>query len=133
MKAVVFEEHGGPEKLIYKDVPSPRIGPDEVRIRVKSCALNHLDIWIRQGIPAYSINLPHISGCDISGIIEERGAAVKNFFPGDRVLISPGLSCFECSMCLSGNDNLCQKYSIIGAGPDGGCPTGGGGKITTHY
>ncbi|HEX9758936.1 MAG TPA: zinc-binding dehydrogenase [Nitrospiria bacterium] len=120
MKAVVFEEHGGPDRLIYKDVPSPRMGSGEVLIRVKACALNHLDIWVRQGIPAYQITLPHISGCDISGVIEEVGGSVQGFSIGDRVLISPGQSCFECPMCFSGNDNLCQSYSIIGAGSDGG-------------
>jgi len=120
MKAVVFEEHGGPDRLISKDVPSPKFGNDDVLIKVKACALNHLDIWVRQGIPAYKINLPHISGCDISGTVEETGSSVKNFSIGDRVLISPGQSCFECPMCLSGNDNLCQTYSIIGAGSDGG-------------
>ena len=67
MKAVTFHKHGGPEELTYEDVAIPQIGPDEILVRVKACALNHLDIWIRQGIPSYTISLPHISGCDVSG------------------------------------------------------------------
>ena len=62
MKAVLFREHGGPEKLSYEDLPMPQVGPQDVLIRVKACALNHLDIWIRQGIPAYPIPFPHVSG-----------------------------------------------------------------------
>ena len=69
MKAVVFHQHGGPEQLRFEEVEPPRIQPDEVLVRVKACALNHLDIWIRQGIPAYQIPLPHISGCDVAGVV----------------------------------------------------------------
>ncbi len=120
MKAVVFHEHGGPERLIYKDVSPPEIGADEVLVRVKACALNHLDIWVREGIPAYKTRLPHISGCDIVGVVEDKGTAASGIATGERVLISPGLSCFRCEMCLAGQDNLCLNYTIIGAGPDGG-------------
>ena len=70
MKASIFREFGGPEKLVYEDVSVPSIGRDEVLVRVRACALNHLDIWVRQGIPAYKLILPHISGCDISGVVE---------------------------------------------------------------
>ena len=60
MKAVLFHQHGGPDKLSYEDLPTPTIGPDEVLVKVKACALNHLDIWIRQGNPAYPMPLPQI-------------------------------------------------------------------------
>lgn len=120
MKAVIFHEFGGPDKLIYEDVAEPTIGKDEVLVRVKACSINHLDIWVRGGIPAYKISLPHISGCDVSGIVEKIGEDVLNINIGDRVIIAPGLSCFKCNYCLSGHDNLCLSYRIMGAGTDGG-------------
>jgi NADPH:quinone reductase-like Zn-dependent oxidoreductase len=120
MKAVVFHEFGGSDKLIYEDVPVPVIGRDEVLVRVKACSINHLDIWVRGGIPAYKTSLPHISGCDTAGTVEKTGEDVLNINIGDRVIIAPGLSCFKCSYCLSGYDNLCSSYRIIGAGTDGG-------------
>lgn len=119
MKAVIFRGHGGPEKLEFTDVEDPRPGPDEVLVRVRSCALNHLDIWVRQGIPAYKIALPHISGCDVSGEVISAPPS-SGLTAGARVMISPGLSCFKCAMCLAGHDNLCDSYAILGAGVDGG-------------
>ncbi|MBI4400920.1 MAG: zinc-binding dehydrogenase [Nitrospirae bacterium] len=120
MKAVVFHQHGGPERLRYEDVEPPRISPHEALIRVKACALNHLDIWIRQGIPSYQIPLPHISGCDVAGVLEEVGQEVAGFAVGDRVFASPGLSCWRCEMCLAGRDNLCPSFKILGAQVNGG-------------
>lgn len=120
MKAVVFHKHGGPEELRYEEVERPRIAADEVLIRVKACALNHLDIWVRQGIPGYQIPLPHISGCDVSGVVEDVGGAVAGLAAGDRVFISPGLSCWRCDMCLAGRDNMCPQYRLVGAQVDGG-------------
>jgi 2-desacetyl-2-hydroxyethyl bacteriochlorophyllide A dehydrogenase len=120
MKAVVFHEHGGPERLTFEDVPRPKIGPHEVLVRVKACALNHLDIWVRQGIPAYRIALPHISGCDVAGVIEEVGGEVVDRKPGERVFLSPGVSCWRCEFCLAGRDNQCVSYKILGAHVDGG-------------
>ena len=122
MKAAIFREFGGPEKLIYEDVPVPSIGHDEVLIRVKACSINHLDIWIRQGIPAYRLTLPHISGCDIAGIVEAIGQDIDHSVirVGERVILAPGLSCFRCANCLAGMDNLCESYRIIGAQVDGG-------------
>jgi 2-desacetyl-2-hydroxyethyl bacteriochlorophyllide A dehydrogenase len=120
MKAVVFHEHGGPEKLQYEDRPEPQIKPDEVLVRVKACALNHLDIWIRQGIPAYQIPLPHISGCDVAGQIERVGNEVKDVKIGQKVFVSPGLSCGTCEECKAGRDNLCPTFGVLGAKTDGG-------------
>lgn len=120
MKAVIFEQHGGPEQLKLAEVPRPACDPDGVLVRVKACALNHLDIWIRQGIPSYAIPLPHISGCDVSGLVEEVGARVTGMTPGTRVAVSPGLSCWRCEFCLAGRDNLCPSYKILGAQVDGG-------------
>jgi NADPH:quinone reductase-like Zn-dependent oxidoreductase len=120
MKAVIFKQHGRPEQLVYEDVPNPVIGPDEVLIRVKACALNHLDIWIRQGSPAYQVSLPHISGSDISGIVEAVGNHVDGVQVGERVFVSPGVSCWRCEFCLAGRDNMCRSYSLLGAKMWGG-------------
>ncbi len=120
MKAVVFHEHGGPEKLRYEDRPDPKIEQNEVLVRVKACALNHLDIWIRQGVPGYPLSLPHISGCDVAGVVEQVGTEVATLAVGDRVYVSPGLSCWQCKWCRSGRDNLCVSFKILGAQVDGG-------------
>ncbi len=120
MKAVRFHDFGGPEFLRYEDAPKPSAGPQEVIVRVEACALNHLDLWIALGIPAYPLQLPHIPGCDVSGVVESLGEQVSGLALGDRVFIAPGLSCFRCEKCLSGADHLCENYQIVGAGPDGG-------------
>ena len=120
MKAVVFRRHGGPEVLEYVDAPDPVVGPHEVLVRVKACALNHLDLWIRQGIPAYRLRLPHISGADIAGTIERLGAEVTGRRVGERVVLVPGMSCQRCEFCLKNEDSLCPSYQIRGAATDGG-------------
>jgi 2-desacetyl-2-hydroxyethyl bacteriochlorophyllide A dehydrogenase len=120
MKAVVFHEHGGPEKLKYEDRPDPQIKPDEVLVRVKACALNHLDIWVREGIPSYQIALPHISGSDVAGQIERVGSHVKSVKVGQKVFVSPGLNCGNCDECNVGYDNLCPSFGVLGAKTDGG-------------
>ena len=121
MNAVTFHQHGGPEQLLYEDVPVPVPQAGEVLVRVRACALNHLDIWIRQGIPNYPITLPHISGCDVSGVVERIGEAVQSPFSiGQPVVVSPGISCWQCECCLAGRDNFCPTYRLVGAQVDGG-------------
>lgn len=120
MKAVLFREHGGPEKLVYEDIPKPTAGPQEVVVRVKACALNHLDVWIRQGNPAYPMPLPHVSGSDIAGVVEEVGGQVEGVKVGDRVFVSPGVSCWSCEQCLADRDNMCRSYGLVGAMTYGG-------------
>lgn len=120
MKSIYIKEHGGPDKLIYGDRPMPKMGPSEVVIKVKACALNHLDIWVRMGIPGLAIPLPHILGCDVAGVVEKAGAAAKNIRPGERVMVAPGLSCGRCDNCMAGEDHLCAKFDILGQGRDGG-------------
>ncbi|HSV89922.1 MAG TPA: zinc-binding dehydrogenase [Nitrospiraceae bacterium] len=115
MKAVLFREHGGPEVLSYEDLPEPTIGPEDVRVRVKACALNHLDIWIRQGNPAYPMTLPHVPGSDAAGIVEQVDGHVDSVTVGQRVFVSPGISCWKCDQCLAGRDNLCRSYGLVGA------------------
>lgn len=120
MKAVVFREHGGVDKLRYEDVPRPGIDEAEVLVKVRACALNHLDIWGRIGLPGVTIPMPHISGSDIAGEVAEVGSLVSRAKAGDRVLIAPGISCGICEHCVSGQDNLCAEYKIIGYLTDGG-------------
>ncbi|SPP66566.1 zinc-binding dehydrogenase [Nitrospira lenta] len=120
MKAVLFRAHGGPDKLVYEELPTPTIGPDEVLVKVKACALNHLDIWIRQGNPAYPMPMPHVSGSDVAGIVEQVGAQADLVTVGQRVFISPGISCWKCAQCLAGRDNFCRSYSLLGAMMHGG-------------
>lgn len=120
MKAVVLQEFGAVDKLCYIDFPTPETMPDEVLVRVKACSVNHLDIWIRNGIKAYNTRLPHILGADIAGSIEAVGAEVSTVSVGENVVVFPGVSCFSCLPCYEGNDNLCRSYSIMGAGRHGG-------------
>src|SRR5713101_965985 len=119
MKAVRFHEFGGTEVLRYEEAPTPTIGTREVLVNLKAAALNHLDVWIRSGARERGIPLPHIPGSDGAGIISEVGNEVQNFKPGDRVVISPGLSCGTCENCSSGRDNLCREYRVLGVKEDG--------------
>ncbi|HKP00656.1 MAG TPA: zinc-binding dehydrogenase [Nitrospiraceae bacterium] len=120
MKAVIFREHGGTHKLSYEDFPDPMIGPEDVLVRVKACALNHLDIWTREGNPAYPLVLPHIVGSDVAGTVDQIGSHVEGFTAGQRVCVSPGLSCWRCNACLAGRDNFCRSYGLLGAVVHGG-------------
>ena len=120
MKAAIFRQHGGPEVLEYAAVPDPQIRPNEVLIEVKACALNHLDIFVRGGMPGIEIPLPHILGNDIAGVVREVGELVTWAKPGDEVIVNPGVSCGHCEACLSGQDNLCREYDIMGYRRDGG-------------
>ena len=120
MKAAIFRQHGGPEVLEYADVPEPQIRANEVLVEVKACALNHLDIWARKGLPGIEIPLPHILGNDVAGVVREAGELVTWVKAGDEVMVQPGVSCGHCEACLSGNDNFCRDYDIIGYRRDGG-------------
>jgi NADPH:quinone reductase-like Zn-dependent oxidoreductase len=120
MKAVLFRSHGGPEVLEYVDAPDPSPGPGELLIRVKACAVNHVDLWIRQGVPAYRIRLPHICGADVAGTVERAGPGVGAWQPGDRVVLTPGLSCGQCDWCRRSQDPLCPSFGIRGAAVPGG-------------
>jgi NADPH:quinone reductase-like Zn-dependent oxidoreductase len=120
MKAVVFRQHGGPEVLEYAERPDPSIKANEVLVAVKACALNHLDVWARGGLPGIQIPLPHILGNDIAGVVREVGELVTWVKPGDEVMLHPGVSCGHCIECLSGRDNLCRDYAILGYLRDGG-------------
>jgi NADPH:quinone reductase-like Zn-dependent oxidoreductase len=122
MRAVVLREHGGPEVLKRESIDVPEPGPGEVRVAVKAVALNHLDIWVRRGGPAFHLEYPHRLGSDIAGVIDVfgPGAAPGALAVGDRVVVNPGLSCGRCQPCLSGADNLCPEYRLLGENTQGG-------------
>lgn len=112
MKAIRFHEYGGPEVLRYEDAPEPEIGPGEALVRVRACALNHLDLWQRKGLRRVTLPMPHISGADIAGeVVAIDGSDIP---PGRRVMVQPGLSCGRCAACLSGQDNRCAQYDLLG-------------------
>src|SRR5436305_510136 len=111
MRAILIPRHGGPDVLELGDVPRPEPGPNDVLVRVRACALNHLDLWSRKGIPGIQFPLPVIPGSDIAGEIAEVGSAVQRVRVGDKVVLSPGVSCGQCQACSAGNDNYCRWYT----------------------
>ena len=112
MKAVRFHQHGGPDVLCYEDAPDPDLAPGEVLVRVRACALNHLDLWGRRGLPGIRIPMPHITGSDVAGDVVSSAAA--DVPVGRRVMLQPGVSCGRCLACLSGRDNECPRYEVLG-------------------
>ena len=120
MKAGVFFEHGNVDKIqVINDFPVPAISPTEVLVKIKAAGLNHLDIWVRMGAGAYQTPMPHIGGCEGSGIVEQVGEFVTQFNPGDEVIISPGQPCFTCEYCRSGEESTCSNWKIFGAHTQG--------------
>ena len=120
MRAALFRQHGGPEVMELADVPEPMPGPGEVQVQVRAAALNHIDLWMRRGLPAMKIALPHIPGGDVCGVISARGAGVQDVNEGDRVVLNPGLTCGRCRECLGGRDNLCAAFRMLGEHTQGG-------------
>jgi NADPH:quinone reductase-like Zn-dependent oxidoreductase len=118
MKAVRFHQFGGPEVLQYEDVPDPQPRKDQVLVRVKACALNHLDLFIRKGLPG--VKLPHINGSDIAGEVVGVGEYITDLKPGQRVLLAPMTFCGHCVECASGRQNFCSSFSVLGYANDGG-------------
>jgi NADPH:quinone reductase-like Zn-dependent oxidoreductase len=118
MKAVRIHEFGGPEVLRYEDVPDPQPRKDQVLVRVRACAMNHLDLWVRKGLPG--VKLPHILGSDIAGEIVEAGEYVTGFRAGQRVLLAPMHFCNHCAKCVAGLQNQCPEFTVLGNLVDGG-------------
>ena len=114
MKAIVFEEHGGVEKLQYKEIPDPKVGPNEVLFKIRAAGCNYNDIWARRGLPGMEIIMPHVSGSDASGEVVEVGSEVTSVKPGDDVMVHPGISCRSCEACTSGQEFFCRRYRIWG-------------------
>ncbi len=120
MRAVRVHDHGGFEALRLEEVPVPEPGPGQVRVRVAWAALNHLDTWVRRGVPGHRFPLPLTLGCDFSGMVEAHGPGAEGVPLGARVAVAPGHSCGRCVPCTSGRHNLCRSYGIYGETCDGG-------------
>lgn len=115
MKAAFYTQHGGPEVLTFGDLPDPPFpAPHEVRVRVRATAINRLDKWVRDGWPGLKLRLPHIPGADGAGVVEHVGAQVTQFAPGDQVAINANLGCGQCTACLAGQDNYCERWHLLG-------------------
>jgi NADPH:quinone reductase-like Zn-dependent oxidoreductase len=121
VKAIVFRQHGGPEVLQFTDVPDPEPRPNEVLVRVRACALNHLDLWVRGGLPNVPIPLPHIPGSDVAGEVAKIGSEVTTVRVGQKVVLAPLVSCGRCPACVAGLDNSCRQATNLGYMIDGGC------------
>jgi NADPH:quinone reductase-like Zn-dependent oxidoreductase len=118
VKAIRFHQHGDPGVLVYEDAPDPAPRPGWAIVKVRACALNHLDLFQRRGLERVKIPLPHISGADVSGVVVESGDS--GVAAGQRVMVQPGLSCGRCPKCLAGEDNFCPSYDVLGYQSDGG-------------
>jgi NADPH:quinone reductase-like Zn-dependent oxidoreductase len=121
MKAIYFEQHGGPENLKFGELDDPTPGRGEVLVGVEATSLNHLDLFVLRGLPGLSISLPHIPGCDVAGRVEAVGEGVSAVAVGDRVLANPTLSCGACEYCVRGDASLCRSFGVIGEHTNGAC------------
>lgn len=119
MKAIRIHEHGGTDRILIDDIHAPVLKPDEAVIRIAATSVNHLDLWVRGGMSNLRLPLPMVLGSDGAGTVAEVGSEIFDLKPGDRVLISPGKACGKCDKCLSGHDNLCHEYKILGEHCDG--------------
>lgn len=120
MQAVFFERHGGPEEIRVGDLPRPSPGAGEVLLEVRAVALNHLDLWTRRGLPGLELELPHVGGSDLAGVIAEVGPDVEDWEVGARVCVNPGLWCDRCERCAAGEHPLCPDFKILGEHVRGG-------------
>jgi NADPH:quinone reductase-like Zn-dependent oxidoreductase len=120
MKAVRMHESGGVDKFVYEEAPDPQPSHNDVLVRVKACALNHLEAWAAKTPPGTTFPSPRILGSDVAGVVEALGDAVTGWEVGAPVMLHPGISCHQCEACFSGRDNLCSSYRLIGQGTDGG-------------
>lgn len=119
MRAAIFDEHGGPDVVTVREVETPEPGPGEVRIRVAASGMNHLDLWVRRGLPIET-TMPHIGGSDVAGTVDRVGAGVTGWDGGERVVVNPSLWCGECEWCRQGEEPLCVDYRILGEHTQGG-------------
>jgi NADPH:quinone reductase-like Zn-dependent oxidoreductase len=120
MKALCFHEHGSQDVLRYEEVPEPAVGPGQVLVEVKSCALNHLDIWVRKGWPGLKLEMPHWGGSDVAGVIARVGEGVEGWKEGERVVIDPGINAGEDELTRRGEHSVSPGYHILGEHIRGG-------------
>ena len=114
MKAIRIHEHGNPNVLKYEDIPEPKCPPGKIKVSIKASSINHLDLWVRSGIPGFKTPLPMILGSDASGIIVDIGANLNNYKIGDEVIIQPGIFCKSCKYCNDNKENYCDNYAVLG-------------------
>ncbi len=119
MRCVVVREHGGFDKLLLEERPVPAPGPGQVRVAVRAIGVNHLDTWVRRGVPGHTFPLPLVMSSDASGVVDALGPGVAGVKEGDAVVVLPGVSCGACEACQSGTDQLCRHYHILGESCDG--------------
>jgi NADPH:quinone reductase-like Zn-dependent oxidoreductase len=119
LKAALFHEFGGPEVVRIEEAPKPEPGPGEVRLRVAAAALNHLDLWVRRGLPIET-TMPHIGGSDVAGVVDQIGPGVTGVEAGDRVVVDPSLPCGRCDACRADHSLFCRDYRILGEHTQGG-------------
>lgn len=119
MRAVRVTGHGGYDVLRIDDLPVPEPGPGRVRVRMAAVGLNHLDTWVRRGVPGHEFPLPLITSSDGAGVVDAVGDGVEGWELGDEVVVLPGTSCGQCAACQSGDDMLCPRYGILGESCDG--------------
>jgi NADPH:quinone reductase-like Zn-dependent oxidoreductase len=120
VKTIAFDRHGGPEVLESRDLPDPVPAPGEALVRVRACGINHLDLWVRAGLPGVMSEMPHVLGCDVVGEIVALGEGVQGLAVGAKTLVHPTLSCGNCEACAAGQDNLCRAYDVLGRRRNGG-------------
>lgn len=120
MRAVRIHQHGGPEVLRAEDAPAPTPGPIDVLVKVRAVALNHIDLWVRGGLPRLRLTFPHILGADVAGVAAALGERVTGLRVGDEVIVAPGVSCGQCPACVAGDDTLCPGFSVLGEHIPGG-------------
>ena len=121
MRAVVIRAHGGLEALELTERAVPEPGPKQIRVRVRAVGLNHLDVWVRRGVPGHTFPLPIVPGCDVAGVVDALGPGASGASVGDEVVLSPLLSCGRCRACRSGHEPHCREARILGESTDGGC------------
>lgn len=115
MRALTLTAHGGLDRLEIRELPRPVVQrPDDVLVRIHAAALNHLDLFVLDGLPGVTLDFPHVVAGDGAGVVEEVGSGVRSLEPGQRVMINPGLSCGECDQCLAGEQSLCVRYQLLG-------------------
>ncbi len=119
MKALVFDDHGGPEVVQLREVADPEPGHGQVRVRVAACGVNHLDIWVRAGMPGVG-PMPHILGSEVAGTVERLGSGVEGLNVGETVVVLPGRGCGHCEFCRAGREQVCPRYRVLGNQRQGG-------------
>ncbi len=114
MRALFLSRHGSLDELEFGELPDPVAGPGEVTVRLRAAALNHLDLFVLEGLPGVNLAFPHVGGADGAGVLESIGPGVTGWAAGDEVVLNPGLWCGECEFCRKGEESLCVRFGLLG-------------------